>query len=305
MNNPPPSRNAVTVDVEDYFHASVFREAIPYNSWDQMTCRVERNTRKVLGLLAEFNIRGTFFVLGWVAEHYPALVREIQTAGHEIGCHGHAHHLVYELTPAAFRDDTRRALSRIEDASGAPVRVYRAASFSITERSLWALEILLEVGFTRDSSIFPIRNPLYGLPGAPRRPFRVRAQDRELVEFPLPVLQIGKRNFPVTGGAYLRLLPLKLQIRALEAIERRREPIVLYFHPWELDAEQPRIAAPLLAQLGHYTRLRHTEERLRQVLRKFAFGKLSELAQSGVPEYQVVPKHEYSGCGETFTLIQR
>lgn len=294
--------NALTVDVEDYFHVSAFRETILHGSWDQMPCRVERNTRRVLELLAECNVHGTFFILGWVAERCPALVREIRAAGHELGCHSYAHRLVYELTPSVFREDTRRALGAIEDAGGAPARAYRAPSFSITERSLWALEILLDLGFTLDSSIFPTRNHLYGIPSAPRQPFRIRAEGRELVEFPLPVFQIGKRNFPVTGGAYLRLLPLHFQIRILEAMERRGEPAVLYFHPWEFDPDQPRVAAPLLARLGHYTRLRQTEDRLRRVLTKFAFGKLSELERFDVPAYQVAGGNE-SPDGATLTLL--
>lgn len=161
----------------------------------------------MLDLLAELGLRGTFFVLGWVAERYPSLVREIRAAGHDLGCHSYAHRLVYSLTPAQFRDDTRRALTEIENAAGAAVHSYRAPAFSITSRSLWALEILLELGITADSSIFPTCNYLYGIPNAPRRPFRIRIQGTGLVEFPLPALKMGGWGLPVTGGAYLRLLP--------------------------------------------------------------------------------------------------
>lgn len=290
MSRPAGSecRNALTVDVEDYFHASAFRVRVPYESWARREERVVRNTRRVLELLAEFDITGTFFILGWVAERYPSLVREIQSAGHELGCHSYAHRLLYELTPREFRDDTRRALAAIEDASGVSVRAYRAPSFSVTERSLWALEILLELGFTIDSSIFPFRNFLYGIPNAPRQPFRIRIQGVDLVEFPLPTMKLGAWTMPVTGGVYLRILPVRVQMRWMRAIARRGESIVLYFHPWELDPDQPRIAGTSGSRLYHYAGLARTEDRLRRMLGAFAFGKLSQLAPTAVPAYGLV-----------------
>jgi polysaccharide deacetylase family protein (PEP-CTERM system associated) len=289
MNRPACHRvrNALTVDVEDYFHASAFRAHVPVESWPNYLGRVERNTRKVLELLAEFDTHATFFILGFVAERYPGLVREIQSAGHELGCHSYAHRLLYEMTRQDFRDDTRRALAAIEDASGASVCAYRAPSFSITERSLWALETLLQLGFTLDSSIYPGRNWLCGLPTAPRHPFRIRIQGSELLEFPPPTRRIAGWTVPLTGGAYLRLLPYGFQVRGLNAMASRGETIVLYFHPWELDPNQPRIAGALGSRVYHFAGLARTERRLRRILRSFAFGKLSQLPSATVPVYEI------------------
>ncbi|HEV2418540.1 MAG TPA: XrtA system polysaccharide deacetylase [Terriglobia bacterium] len=283
----PECRNALTVDVEDYFHASAFRATAPPEDWARLPARVERNTRKVLELLAESNTRATFFILGWVAERYPSLVREIQSAGHELGCHSYAHPLLYNITPAQFRADTSRALAAIEQASGVRARAYRAPSFSVTKCSLWALEILLELGFTMDSSIFPIRNYLYGIPTAPRQPFRIRFQGGELLEYPLPTLKFGGWNVPLTGGAYLRLMPWRVQIRGLRGMANRAVPVVLYFHPWELDPNQPRLAGAFGSRLYHYARLARTEDRLRSILQSFPFGTLSQMTQSTTATYEI------------------
>ena len=282
-----PCPNALTIDVEDYFQVSAFRRLVPYAKWDHMKSRVERNTYKVLELLEESHLHATFFVLGWVAERYPSLVRAIQAAGHELGCHSYAHRLVYELTPEEFRADTRRALGAIEDAAGLRVRAYRAPSFSITTRSLWALEILLELGFTADSSIFPARNWLYGVHNAPRQPFRIRINGSDLSEFPPATLRIVGWNVPTTGGAYLRLLPYRFQGLALKRMADCGEPIVLYFHPWELDPDQPRLASRLGPKFYHYMGLNRTEERLRRLFSRFTFGTLSEATQNFLPAFEV------------------
>lgn len=280
-------RNALTVDVEDYFQVSAFRELVPFSAWDRQPRRVEHDTRRVLELLAEFGVQGTFFVLGWVAERCPSLVREIQAAGHELGCHSYAHGLIYELTAAEFRADTRRALAAIQDAAGVAVNAYRAPSFSITARSLWAFEILIESGFKADSSIFPVRTPLYGIPGAPRQPFMIRTVSGELTEYPPAVARIGPLNAPVTGGFYLRLLPCGLQTWALAAMARRAQPAVLYFHPWELDLNQPRVAARWGPKFYHYLGMNRVKGRLRRLLCTFPFGKLSEVPSDGLPVYEV------------------
>jgi len=193
-------RNALTVDVEDYSRVSALRNLIPPEQWDSMECRVERSTQTMLELLAEFHLSATFFILGWVAERYPSLVREIRAAGHDLGCHSYSHRLVHDLTTDEFRADTRRALLAIEDAAGIRVWAYRAPSFSITARSLRAFEILLELGFTIDSSIFPTRNWLYGIPNAPRQPFRIRVKGGDLLEFPPATLKIAGRLFPQPAG---------------------------------------------------------------------------------------------------------
>jgi len=280
-------RNALTIDVEDYFHVSAFRDLIPLEQWDSMECRVERSTHAVLDLLDAFHLHATFFILGWVAERYPSLVRAIQAAGHELGCHSHAHRLVYGLSPDEFLADTRRALCAIEDAAGQWVRAYRAPSFSITAHSLWALEILLELGFTVDSSVFPVRHWLYGIPDAPRRPFRIRVNGSDLLEFPPATLKVGRWTLPVTGGTYLRLLPYQFQALALKTMASRAEPIVLYFHPWELDPDQPRVASPYGSRFYHYVGLKLTEVRLRRLFGAFRFGRLSDCFPATAPVYKV------------------
>jgi len=263
--------------VEDYFQVAAFRHVICYEQWEGMESRVEQNTQRVLDLLAELNQRGTFFVLGWVAERFPQLVRKIQAAGHELGCHSYAHRFVYDLTPDEFRDDTLHACKAIEDAAGAAVHVYRAPSFSITPRSLWALDILAELGFKVDCSIFPIHHDLYGFPGAPRQPFRIHVNGSSLLEFPPSTIRLGRWNIPVTGGGYLRQLPFDFQVRALKALEARREGIQIYLHPWELDPEQPRIAASMLSRFRHYRNLDQTADRLRRLLPLFHFDAVSEV----------------------------
>jgi polysaccharide deacetylase family protein (PEP-CTERM system associated) len=284
-----PVRNVLTVDVEDYFHVSAFRHSIRIDDWDGIESRISRNTRKALELLAEFNLKVTFFILGWVADRYPGLVREIQSAGHELGCHSYDHRLIYDITPEEFRADTARALRSIEDASGTPVRLYRAPSFSITSRSLWAIEILLELGFSVDRSITSLRTGLYGIATAPRQAFRILVHVKELLEFPMTTMRINKWSFPVTGGVYLRLLPLLYQRLALATIAKRGEFAILHFHPWELDTEQPRLAAPATWRMIHYARLYQTENRLRQLFARFRFGKLSDLMRTSAPLCEIKP----------------
>jgi polysaccharide deacetylase family protein (PEP-CTERM system associated) len=270
---------ALTVDVEDYFQVSAFRHVIRYDQWDGMESRVEQNTQKVLDLFAESNLHGTFFILGWVADRFPGVVRKIHAAGHELGCHSYAHRFVYDLTPEEFRADTQRALRAIEDAAGIPVRAYRAPSFTITARSLWALDILAELGVTMDCSIFPIHHDFYGFPTAPRQPFRIRVNGATLLEFPPPTLRLGSLNLPVTGGGYLRQLPFSYQLRALKLLESRREAVQLYLHPWELDPDQPRIQACFRSRLRHYRGLSETTERLRRLFGLFQFGTVSEVSK--------------------------
>jgi polysaccharide deacetylase family protein (PEP-CTERM system associated) len=297
------ARNALTVDVEDYFHVWAFRDVVFPEHWDSMECRVERNTHKVLELLAEFRLYATFFILGWVAERYPFLVRDIVAAGHEVGCHSYSHRLVYDLTPDEFRADTRHALKAIEDVAGVQVRAYRAPSFSITARSLWAIEILLELGFSIDSSVFPSKNCLYGIAGAPRRPFRIRLKGSELVEFPAATLQIGRWAIPVTGGAYLRLLPYWYQVLALNAMARQAEPAVLYFHPWELDPDQPVVASPFGSRFYHYVGLKRTERRLRGLFGRFRFARLSDSIPTTAPVYEVALGDKRSGHGSMLKVL--
>jgi polysaccharide deacetylase family protein (PEP-CTERM system associated) len=273
-----PVRNAMTVDVEDYFHVSVFDGAIPRFEWEQMDRRVCGNTRRLLDLFEEFSVRATFFVLGWVAQREPQLVREIVRRGHEVASHGYAHRLVYDQTRSAFREDVRRAKQVIEDAAGAPVGGYRAPSFSITPRSLWALEILIEEGHWYDASIFPIKHDRYGIPPSPRSPFCITRPSGSLVEVPGSTIRLGPLNLPTAGGGYFRILPYAWTRWSIGRLNRLESlPAVFYLHPWEIDPNQPRLAAGWLGRFRHYRNLHQTEPRLRSLFRDFYFGPLGTL----------------------------
>ncbi|MGH8277727.1 MAG: XrtA system polysaccharide deacetylase [Steroidobacteraceae bacterium] len=270
--------NAFTVDVEDYFHVAALSRAISRESWPTRECRVEANTERLLGILAEGGVRGTFFVLGWVAERSPGLVRRIAAAGHEIACHGLSHRLIYTQAREEFREETRRAKRLLEDLIGEAVLGYRAASFSVTRESLWALDTLIDAGFLYDSSIFPIRHDRYGLPGAAPEPNRVSAPSgRTLVEFPMSAARFLGVQVPVSGGGYFRILPYWLTRAGLKQInERRGLPFTFYLHPWELDPGQPRFKVSALSRFRHYTNLARCEGRLRRVLREFEFASMHE-----------------------------
>jgi polysaccharide deacetylase family protein (PEP-CTERM system associated) len=273
----PPARivNAMSIDVEDYFHVSVFDGLVPRAMWDRMESRVVANTERLLAIFDEFAVKSTFFVLGWVAERHPHLVRRIASDGHEVASHGYGHRLIYDQTPAAFREDVRKAKALLEDACGRPVRGYRAPSYSITPKSLWALDVLVEEGYTYDSSIFPIRHDRYGIPVSERRPYAIRCRGGSIVEVPGSTTRVGPMNLPVSGGGYFRLLPYgwtRWGIGRVNRIEKR--PAVFYLHPWEIDPEQPRLDAGRLGRFRHYRNLAATEARLRQLLTDFAFGRV-------------------------------
>ena len=267
--------NAFTVDVEDYFHVSAFADRICPSTWDQYQSRVVANTQHLLKRLEDRQVQATFFILGWVADRHPQLVRDIHRAGHEIGCHSYWHQLIYNQTPDEFRADLIRSRDVLEQLTGEPVTAYRAPSFSITARSLWALEILAAEGFTTDSSIFPIHHDRYGMPGAQRFPHRLSTAAGELREFPPSVCRIGGFNFPVSGGGYFRLYPLPFTVRCLRAINRRQQPFMFYIHPWELDPEQPRLASPGGSKFRHYVNLKTTERKIADLLDRFAFDSLA------------------------------
>lgn len=274
------TRNALSIDLEDYFHLTAFSTHADPRAWDACASRLEHNTERTLELLDAHGCRATFFSLGWVAEKYPRLIRRISEAGHEIACHSHAHQFVYELSVAAFREDTRRAKRALEDASGAVVRGYRAPSFSITRGSLWALEVLAETGFAYDSSIFPVRHPNYGMPCAPRFPFRVRTSHGSLVEFPMATLALGSRRSPLGGGAYLRLLPYWFTRWGIRFVnEHERQPTCVYLHPWELDPDLPRLSGSLTSRIRTYVGLRSVEAKMHRLLSDFVFVTLWELVQ--------------------------
>ncbi len=271
-------RNAFTVDVEDYFHVSAFDHVVRPADWDRYESRVEANTRRMLALLARHEVRATFFVLGWVAERFPDLVRRVHAAGHEIGAHSYGHRLVYRMTPDEFREDLVRVRDLLQDATGAEVVSYRAPSFSITRDSLWALPILVEEGFRIDSSVFPIRHDRYGMPDAPAEIHRIDTAAGPIWEFPMSIRRFAWMNVPVSGGGYFRLYPLWWSLRGLRGVNARGRPFVFYVHPWEIDPGQPRIAgAARLSRLRHYLNLRSTERRLEGLLGAFAFAPLREV----------------------------
>jgi polysaccharide deacetylase family protein (PEP-CTERM system associated) len=274
--------NALTIDVEDYFQVAAFDRYVQRNQWDSYTLRVEDNTRRILGMLDEFEIKATFFVLGWIAERCPALIKEIAGKGHEISCHGYGHELIYRIGPSAFRRDIHRAKQILEDLCGSKVNGYRAPSYSITKRSMWALDILIEEGFQYDSSIFPIYHDIYGIPGASRFPGILLCQNGSIREFPLTTLPIRlagwQYRLPIAGGGYLRILPvwpIKLGIQKINREEG--QPTVLYLHPWEVDPKQPRIKAGLKSRFRHYHNLHKTEEKFRYLLKSISYGTMAEV----------------------------
>jgi polysaccharide deacetylase family protein (PEP-CTERM system associated) len=280
-----PILNALTVDVEDYYHVSAFERCVRRDQWDQFESRVVASTHTILHLLERAEVRGTFFILGWVAERHPHLVRSIQAAGHEIGCHSYWHRLIYEQTPAEFRYDLVRARNVLEDIAGTPVVCYRAPSFSITQRSLWALDILIDEGFSLDSSIYPTHHDRYGIAGAPLGPHRLERPAGVIDEFPPPVVRWSGYPLPVGGGGYFRLYPYWLTRRGLRAMNTEGRPASVYLHPWELDPEQPRLSPGLMRSFRHYVNLRHTRQRLSRLLQDFEWGTISEaFAQAVVAE---------------------
>jgi polysaccharide deacetylase family protein (PEP-CTERM system associated) len=278
----PAILNAFTVDVEDYFQVSAFEKHVHREAWDRYPCRVVDNTRRIMDLLQRHEVRATFFVLGWIARRFPNLAREIDAAGHEIGSHGYWHRLIYEQTPEQFRRDLRQSRAALEDAIGRRVSAYRAASFSITEQSLWALEILAEEGFSVDSSVFPIRHDRYGIPGAEPRLHRRETPCGGLWEFPPSVARFLRLHVPVSGGGYFRLFPLAWTCYWLRRINRiEQEPFVFYVHPWEVDPRQPRMSGPSrLSRFRHYVNLTANLGKLDGLLRQFRFGRLCDVIAS-------------------------
>ncbi len=275
-------RHALTVDVEEHFMVEAFADCIAPKDWLQFDSRVEANTRRVLELFSRHGVRATFFLVGWTAERNPELVREILSAGHEIGCHSHLHRAIWTLRPDDFRADLKQAMAAIEDAAGKKVVGFRAPTFSIVKRTLWALDILLEEGLRYDSSIFPIHHDCYGVPDAPTSIFEWILPAGRLYEMPMTTLQVLGRNLPAAGGGYLRLLPLWYNRWALRGLQRRGKPAIVYLHPWELDPAQPRIPARWKSRLRHYTNLNKMESRLETLLNEFRFAPAGEVLEAAL-----------------------
>lgn len=290
--------NALTIDVEDYFQIYAFSKSVRFKDWPLYECRVERNTNKILNILAEWGVRGTFFILGWVAEKYPQLVREIAEQGHEIASHGYSHELVRNQTPEEFRLDVAKTKEILENVTGREILGYRASTYSITKETSWALRILAEEGYRYDSSIFPVLHDVYGFPEAPRFPFRVNFNDmqkyskslsllkgrewdegHDFWEFPVSTVRFLGRNIPVSGGGYFRLFPYWFIKKSLSSInETEKRPFVFYLHPWEFDPEQPRVkGVPLKSKFRTYLNLQKVECRFGKLLHDFKFDTMAEL----------------------------
>jgi polysaccharide deacetylase family protein (PEP-CTERM system associated) len=267
----------MTVDVEDYFQVSAFEPFIRRSDWERLPRRVERNTARILDLFGEAGIHATFFTLGWVAERHPELIRRMVNEGHEVASHGFEHTRVTNQGPEEFRADVRRTRALLEDIAGVSVTGYRAASYSIGRDNLWALDVLQEEGYRYSSSIYPINHDLYGMPEAPRFAFRVNGGD--FVEVPVTTLRLGERNLPCGGGGYFRLLPYRVSRWAMRRVNRNDgQPCVFYFHPWEIDPEQPRQPGlDARTRFRHYLNLRRMERRLTRLLEDFAWQRMDEI----------------------------
>lgn len=265
--------NALTVDFEDWYQGL----EIPHTQWEGYEDRIGLAGGRLLDLFAEANVRATFFVLGYVAERHPKMIREIAEAGHEVATHGYSHTLIYQQKPEVFRQELIRAVRFLEDTTGQAVLGHRAPFFSITNESRWALDILSEQGLRYDSSIFPVHNYRYGIAGSPRWPYKIETRTAQLAEFPITTWEVLGQNLPVAGGAYFRIYPYALTRRAFRAINNAGQPAVFYLHPWEVDPDHPRIPLPRRIALTHYFNLGATEGRLRRLVRDFKFAPMKEI----------------------------
>jgi polysaccharide deacetylase family protein (PEP-CTERM system associated) len=274
--------NALTIDVEDYFQVSAFAPYIPRSDWDQKQCRVERNVQRILALLAEHRIQATFFTLGWIAERYPDLVRTIVAQGHELASHGYGHERASDLSEEAFKRDIGKAKTLLEDLSGVEVKGYRAPSFSIGPNNLWAFDALAKAGYRYSSSIYPIRHDHYGMPDAPRFAHAVRDG---LLEVPVTTLRLFGHNFPASGGGYFRLLPYAVSrwmFRRVNASDG--QAAVFYFHPWEIDPDQPRIAGiDAKTRFRHYVNIGRNHAKLSQLMADFSWGRMDRIFLDSAP----------------------
>ena len=296
---PVPSRivNAMTVDLEDYFHVSVFDGVVPRDRWQHLERRVEFNTDRLLRIFDDEGVKATFFVLGCVAKDLPQLIARIAAAGHEVASHGYAHRLIYDQTVDEFRDDVRRSKDLLESGAGQSVEGFRAPSYSIVPQTLWALDVLIEEGFRYDASIFPIRHDRYGIPLSPRHPYMLTRQAGSIVEAPASTVRIGSTNLPIAGGGYFRILPYGWTRWGIAHLNRReKQPAIFYLHPWEIDPEQPRLQAGFVSRFRHYRNLDRTESRLRRLVHDFHFGCLRTVlstvpAHSGAQVMTPLPYH--------------
>jgi len=271
--------NALTIDLEDYYHATAFEQIIDKRNWENMESRIQQNLEKVLSILDEYQVKATFFALGWIAEHHPILIRTIVNEGHEVASHGYNHTMINYQSKESFKEDIVKTKKILEDITGIKIKGYRAPTFSINNSSLWALNIIFEHGHIYDSSIFPIRHDRYGIPHAKRFPHTIQLNGNgNIREFPPSTIRILDWNFPIAGGGYLRLFPIKFiewGIKRLNQVEN--QPAVLYLHPWEFDPAQPRIPVSWLYKFRHYVNLDTTEIKLRHLIKNFRFITLNKM----------------------------
>ncbi len=270
--------NAITIDVEEWFHVSRFRKHIKPQDWGTLESRVVPSVARVLRLLSEHNVKATFFILAWVAEQHPQIVQMIENQGHDIGTHGYAHQLVYDLGEKEFAADLDKSLKILRDLATVPVESYRAPSFSINGKSLWAFKILKDHGVNVDSSFFPVKHDLYGGVQSPKEFFYVPLNGSgTILECPLATRQVADRAFPIAGGGYLRMFPLWFLENSIRVINQSGRPAVIYFHPWEIDEVQPRVPAKLVDRFLHYNNIDQTEKKLHALLKKFSFSTLNDV----------------------------
>jgi polysaccharide deacetylase family protein (PEP-CTERM system associated) len=279
--------NILTIDVEDYFMVSGFADTISFDDWPHYESRVENNTMRLLDILDEYEVKATFFALGWIAEQNPGLIRRIRSYGHEIACHGYNHRLVYDLSHDEFRKDTRMAKASLEDAAGSAVVGYRATSYSVVKRSLWALDVLMEEGFLYDSSIYPIHHDRYGYPEFERFPTTIRNGEQAILEIPLSTVRLFGHNVPLASGGYFRLFPSWLTKWGIQKLNSNyKQPAIVCLHPWELDRGQPRLSGSLLSEFRHYINIGRTEAKLRQLLDHFSFRSVTDAFNLGQGDVQ-------------------
>lgn len=270
--------NSLSFDIEDWFQPEVFFDIYPRDTWNDMESRVEAQTDSILGELGRCGVKATFFLLGWVAERHPALVRRIVAGGHELACHGYGHTMITRQDRVSFEEDLRRARGVIEELAGVRVLGYRAATFSITEKTKWALEALWENGFFFDSSIYPIHHDRYGIPSAPRFPFiAVEKEGRALWEVPGPTMRIGRVTLPAAGGGYLRLFPYLFTREAIRRANRSGYPVNVFAHPWEFDNELPKVKLPLVSRVRHYGGIGRNRRKLRRLIEEFHFAPMGDV----------------------------
>lgn len=277
MSNELRPIHCLSFDVEEHFQVSAFHSPIRRQNWDYLESRVERNTEKILDLIELRGLRATFFILGWVADRWPKLVRRIFAGGHEIASHGYSHELVTSQTPQQFREDVRKTKIILEDLTGQHVYGYRAPSFSITKDSIWALSILCEEGYGYDTSIVPIIHDRYGMPKAPSVVHHLKTESGIIWEIPPSTVNVYGMRVPIGGGGYFRIFPYWVFRALFRKAEATDSPLVTYFHPWEVDPDQPRMKGSCLSRFRHYTNLHRTQERLSRLLSDFAFGPIKEV----------------------------